>query len=180
MRSQKGVVGRVVERMAAVAAQLDDDGEMQAFTFASNSTRLPDLRIDELPEWTALHVRVGQTRLLGRAPKGQAGQIDMRTIGIQNEDQKVIAQVRQYVRSTPVSSPTLVLFFADGGVYRNNEIEKELRGSVREPIFWQFVGLGSAKFGVLETLRHHEGPAGRQLRILCRTRHRQVSGRRVL
>ncbi|MDV7088616.1 VWA domain-containing protein [Rhodococcus opacus] len=147
---QKGVVGRVVERMAAVAAQLDDDGEMQAFTFASNSARLPDLRIDELPEWTSLHVRVGQTRLLGRAPKGQTGQVDMRTIGIQNEEQKVIGQVRAYVRSAPVPSPTLVLFFSDGGVYRNNEIEKELREAVGEPIFWQFVGLGSAKFGVLE------------------------------
>ena len=38
----KGVVADVVERMAAVAAQLDDDGVMQAWTFASNAARLPD------------------------------------------------------------------------------------------------------------------------------------------
>jgi len=58
--------------------------------------------------------------------------------------------VRALVRADPQSVPTLVLFFSDGGVYRNQEIEAELRGAVSEPIFWQFVGLGRAGFGVLE------------------------------
>jgi hypothetical protein len=43
-----------------------------------------------------------------------------------------------------------VLFFSDGGVYRNSEIEEQLRAAATEPIFWQFVGLGRAGFGVLE------------------------------
>ena len=43
-----------------------------------------------------------------------------------------------------------MLFFSDGGVYRNKEIEQQLRDAVEEPIFWQFVGLGDAKFGILE------------------------------
>ncbi|MFD5569598.1 VWA domain-containing protein [Streptomyces cadmiisoli] len=148
-----GVVADVVERMAAVAAQLDDDGEMQAWTFASNAARLPDLRLAELPEWLRLHVRVGELSLFGRRKpkKGlQAGQVDMRTIGIQNEEQKVIAQVRAYVRDNPAAAPTLVLFFSDGGVYRDAQIERELREAVEEPIFWQFVGLGRANYGVLE------------------------------
>ncbi|MCO1657993.1 VWA domain-containing protein [Pseudonocardia humida] len=33
---------------------------------------------------------------------------------------------------------------------RNREIEQELRAAAAEPVFWQFVGLGTAKFGVLE------------------------------
>jgi hypothetical protein len=78
------------------------------------------------------------------------GQLDMGKVGIGNEEQKVIAQVRDFVRSNPLRVPTLVLFFSDGGVYRNREIEKQLREAVEEPIFWQFVGLGSAKFGILE------------------------------
>ncbi|MFI8188423.1 VWA domain-containing protein [Streptomyces sp. NPDC085946] len=149
----KGVVADVVERMAAVAAQLDDDGEMQAWTFASNAARLPDLRLGELPEWLRLHVRVGQIGLFRRnkPPKGlQDGQVDMRAVGIQNEEQKVIAQVRDFVRDNPAAAPTLVLFFSDGGVYRNAEIERELREAVEEPIFWQFVGLGTSNYGVLE------------------------------
>ncbi|MFJ8085647.1 VWA domain-containing protein [Streptomyces sp. NPDC096205] len=149
-----GVVADVVERMAAVAAQLDDDGEMQAWTFASNPARLPDLRLGELPEWLRLHVRVGEISLFRRGKKPrrglEAGQVDMRSVGIQNEEQKVIAEVRAYVRQNPAPVPTLVLFFSDGGVYRNAAIEKELREAVEEPVFWQFVGLGRSNYGVLE------------------------------
>lgn len=148
----KGVVADVVERMAAVAAQLDDDGEMQAWTFASNPARLPDLLLGELPEWLRLHVRVGEMSLFRRGRKKglDPSQVDMREVGIQNEEQKVIAEVRSFVRDSPAAAPTLVLFFSDGGVYRNAEIERELREAVEEPIFWQFVGLGRANYGVLE------------------------------
>lgn len=150
----KGVVADVVERMAAVAAQLDDDGVMQAWTFASQAARLPDLGVGDLPEWLELHVRVGELSLFRRSKKPRKGllpgQVDMRTVGIQNEEQKVIAEVRTYVREHPAPDPTLVLFFSDGGVYRNKEIEKELREAVDEPIFWQFVGLGRSNYGVLE------------------------------
>ncbi|GGX11993.1 hypothetical protein GCM10010297_36690 [Streptomyces malachitofuscus] len=148
----KGTVSDVVERMAAVAAQLDDDGEMQAWTFASNPARLPDLRLGELPEWLRLHVRVGEVGLFRRGRKKglEPSQVDMRDVGIQNEEQKVIAEVRAFVRGNPASAPTLVLFFSDGGVYRNKEIERELREAVEEPVFWQFVGLGRSNYGVLE------------------------------
>jgi stress response protein SCP2 len=150
----KGVVADVVERMTAVAAQLDDDGEMQAWTFASNPARLPDLAVGDLPEWLERHVRVGELTLFRRSRKPRKGmlpgQVDMRAVGIQNEEQKVIAEVRAYVRERPAADPTLVLFFSDGGVYRNKEIEKELMEAVDEPIFWQFVGLGRSNYGVLE------------------------------
>ncbi|MFF7215460.1 VWA domain-containing protein [Streptomyces sp. NPDC008238] len=150
----RGVVADVVERMAAVAAQLDDDGDMQAWTFASHPARLPDLRIAELPLWLQLHVRVGELSLFGRPKKPRhglaPGQVDMRFVGIQNEEQKVIAEVRGFVRAYPTAVPTLVLFFSDGGVYRNAQIEQQLREAVEEPVFWQFVGLGRANYGVLE------------------------------
>ncbi|MFI9729145.1 VWA domain-containing protein [Streptomyces sp. NPDC052092] len=148
----KGVVADVVERMAAVAAQLDDDGEMQAWTFATNPARLPDLRLGDLPEWLRLHVRVGEISLFRRKRKKtlDPSQVDMRDVGIQNEEQKVIAEVRAFVRDHPSTDPTLVLFFSDGGVYRNADIETQLRQAVEEPVFWQFVGLGRANYGVLE------------------------------
>lgn len=150
----KGVVADVVERMAAVAAQLDDDGVMQAWTFASHAAQLPDLTLGELPEWLSLHVRVGELSLFRRSKKPRKGllpgQVDMRSVGIQNEEQKAIAAVRTYVREHSAVDPTLVLFFSDGGVYRNKEIEQELRDAVEEPIFWQFVGLGRSNYGVLE------------------------------
>jgi stress response protein SCP2 len=151
-----GAVAGVVERMAAVAAQLTRDGVLQAWTFASRPARLPDLSLGDLPEWIKLHVRVGELKLFGRRKKQQPaqgplqGQVDMRVVGIMNEEQKVIAEVRDHVRAEPSPDPTFVLFFSDGGVYRNAEIEEQLRAAVDEPVFWQFVGLGQAQYGVLE------------------------------
>ncbi|GAA2118775.1 VWA domain-containing protein [Kitasatospora saccharophila] len=150
---RRGVVADVVERMAAVAAQLDEDRTMQAWTFATWPARLPDLRLADLPEWLRLHVRVGEATLFGRRkvrPPLPDGRVDMRAIGIQNDEPKVIAQVRAHVRENPTPEPTLVLFFSDGGVHRNSEIERELRAAVEEPLFWQFVGLGRGDYGVLE------------------------------
>ncbi|WP_143626254.1 VWA domain-containing protein, partial [Streptomyces viridosporus] len=111
-----------------------------------------DLQIGELPEWLRLHVRVGELGLFRRKRKKglDPRQVDMREVGFQNEEQKVIAEVRAYVRENPASVPTLVLFFSDGGVYRNAEIEQQLREAVEEPVFWQFVGLGRSNYGVLE------------------------------
>ncbi|RAJ45575.1 TerD domain-containing protein [Kitasatospora sp. SolWspMP-SS2h] len=150
---QRGVVADVVERMAAVAAQLDTDRTMQAWTFASWPARLPDLPLSELPQWLGRHVRVGELSLFGRRkvrPPLPDGRIDMKSVGVGNDEQRVIAQVRDHVREHPTAEPTLVLFFSDGGVYRNSEIERELRAAVEEPVFWQFVGLGHGDYGVLE------------------------------
>ncbi|MFI7274040.1 VWA domain-containing protein [Streptomyces sp. NPDC049879] len=152
------VVHDVVERMAAVAAALDDDGEMQAWTFASKPARLPDLRIAGLPEWLELHIRGSEIALLRRRKKAKegadralrAGQVDMSRIGFGNEEHLVIREVREFVTQQPRQEPTLVLFFSDGGVYRNDLIERELRATEPLPVFWQFVGLGNAGFGVLE------------------------------
>ncbi|MFE2870886.1 VWA domain-containing protein [Embleya sp. NPDC059259] len=144
-----GVVADVVERMAAVSAQLEDDGVMQAWTFADDPARLPDLRVGELPEWLRLHVRPG-----GDEPEQELlpGQVDMVAVGFGNEEHKVIAEVPSYVRENPSAAPTLVLFFSDGGIYCDSEIKRELKGASKEPAFWQFVGLGNANYGILKRL----------------------------
>lgn len=154
MLYSKGVVARAVERVAAVSAVLDDDATMQAWTFATLPARLPDLQIGDLPQWISLHVKVGDMKF-GRRKKDASmylpnGQVNMKMVGIQNDEPKVISEVRAYVHHNPLPVPTLVLFFSDGGVYKDREIEAELRAAVEQPIFWQFIGLGDADYGVLE------------------------------
>ncbi|MFE3203170.1 VWA domain-containing protein [Embleya sp. NPDC059237] len=145
----RGVVADVVERMAAVAAKLEDDGVMQAWTFASHPARLPDLRVGDMPEWLRLHVRPGMDEPEhGLLPS----QVDMTAVGFGNEEHKVIAEVRAYLRDNPSAVPTLVLFFSDGGVYCDDQIKRELKAASKEPAFWQFVGLGDADYGILRRL----------------------------
>ncbi|MGK5530713.1 VWA domain-containing protein [Streptomyces sp. URMC 129] len=148
-----GTVTDVVERMAAVAAALDDDGAMQAWVFASRAARLPDLTTGDLPDWLPAHLRLhtddaGEERL---------GQIPATRIGYGNDEAEVIAEVRQFVRENPVPEPTLVLFFSDGGVHADREIKKQLVAASGEPLFWQFIGLGDADYGVLRRIDRMKG-----------------------
>ncbi len=141
---KKGIVGRLVERLAAVSAQLDPGAVMEAFIFATNSARLPDLHLGDMPAWIRLHARLGNPKVL------EPGQIDMRRLGFSNEEHRVIRSVRRFVEAEPVPMPTFVLFCSDGSVHKDREIEKELRAAAAEPIYWQFIGLGDADFGMLE------------------------------
>jgi stress response protein SCP2 len=144
-----------VERVVAVAAQLDDDGSLEAWRFASRSQQLPMLELGELPHWLEHCVLLGEAeskatrRGLGRRSKPAYPQLEK--VGVRNEEHKVLRDIREFVRSSPVPDPTLVLFFSDGGIYQDAKIEKHLIGSQEEPIFWQFIGLGTEEdYGVLE------------------------------
>jgi stress response protein SCP2 len=143
-----------VERVVAVAAQLDDDGSMEAWRFASRSQQLPMLELGELPHWLEHCVQLGEAdsaprRRLGRRSRPAYPQLEK--VGVRNEEHKVLRDIREYVRVNPVPDPTLVLFFSDGGIYQDAKIEKHLIGSQEEPIFWQFIGLGTEEdYGVLE------------------------------
>jgi stress response protein SCP2 len=150
----RGTVGRVVERMAAVGAKLTPDGTLPAWIFATNMARLPDLSIGELPTWIQHHVRSGEAKLLPRKRPlyRPDGTVDMREIGIQNQEPKVMADVIRAVTTAPPGPPVLVLFFSDGGIFLSQQIEKIIRESANLPIFWQFIGLGNADYGVLSRL----------------------------
>jgi stress response protein SCP2 len=143
-----------VERVVAVAAQLDDDGSIEAWRFASRSQQLPTLELGELPHWLDHCVRIGEAD--SEAPKrlrrrSRPAYPQLERVGVRNEEHKVLRDIREYVRVNPVPDPTLVLFFSDGGIYQDAKIEKHLIGSQEEPIFWQFIGLGTEEdYGVLE------------------------------
>lgn len=137
---KRGIVMQAVERMAAIAAQLDDDGTMQVWAFADLARQLPDLTIAGLPAW-----------LKAQVPSRPAG------VGGSNNEVVVIDQVRRWIADNPTPDPTLVLFFSDGGVHRNAEIERQLRDAAHEPAFWQFIGLGRGNYGILERMDTMEG-----------------------
>ena len=128
-----GVVGRLVERIAPIAAQLDI-GVMPVWKFADTAQRLPDLHVDQLQNWV--------------------GGLDYHGVGLQNDEPAAIRAVLEHVGSH--NDPTLVLFFADGDVRRNTQTSMLLRTAASKPVFWQFVGLGPAdftRFAKLDTMK---------------------------
>lgn len=159
----QGTVARVVERLAAVAANLGDDATLDVWSYATNPLPLPPLHVDALAEWIPMYVRnksVSTGAGGARATKQReaaalaAGQPvpDWSSIGGQNDEAKVMHLVLDHYRALPSPPPVLVVFITDGGLYRSKEIEKLLRSSSSLPVFWQFVGVGKASYGVLEKL----------------------------
>jgi hypothetical protein len=53
--------------------------------------------------------------------------------------------------------PAYIIFITDGGVGSEKDIKKLLIEASREPIFWQFIGVGGSDYGVLERLDGMQG-----------------------
>ncbi|MGC0415467.1 VWA domain-containing protein [Embleya sp. AB8] len=157
MRAQyaTGAVGRLVERMAPIAARLDDDGELDAWIFADEFARLDPVRIPQLPGWIDANVYIdggGRRSQSPPLPNG-AQRVPDRLSGVfgGNNEPAVIEDIVERYRREP-GAPVLVLFFSDGGINRSKQIERLLIDAAGLPIFWQFVGLGQSNYGILERI----------------------------
>ncbi|MFF7248719.1 VWA domain-containing protein [Embleya sp. NPDC008237] len=150
-----GAVGRLVERMAPIAARLDDDGELDAWIFADEFAPLDPVRIPELPRWIADNVYIdGRNNRPQSPPLPNGGQrVPDHLAGVfgGNNEPAVIEDIIARYRREP-GAPVLVLFYSDGGVNRSKQIQRLLTDAAGLPIFWQFVGLGRSNYGILERI----------------------------
>ncbi|GGS03656.1 hypothetical protein GCM10008960_32730 [Deinococcus sedimenti] len=129
---QQGKVQAALERLVPVAMQLDDNGEMEFFYYASRFSKQPHL--------TAQNVM------------GRIGRRYHNADGVGNNEPPVMEAVLKEHRAERTSLPTLVLFITDGGIdgHTSRKIEQIIKGSAGDALFWQFVGLGNANYGILE------------------------------
>jgi hypothetical protein len=139
----KGVVQRAFERILAVAASMDDDGRLDVWFFATKSKRMPS--VDE-------HGYEDYVKRTYPGPRMFGG------LGIGNNEPVVMADIiKKYTKEEPGSLPAYIVFFSDGGIYETPKISKLLIQSSQHNIFWQFVGLGNADYGVLRKLDDLQG-----------------------
>lgn len=139
---RSGVFARAVERIMPVAAALDDDAEMQMFLMGARGVRVDDLQVGDLPQWLE--------RYTTKRPTEAGGY---------NNEPAAIEEVLRYVATQSTDVPTLVLFFHDGGVTDNKGTEAAIRAAVPAAVFWQFIGLGRASYGILARLDDLQGRA---------------------
>lgn len=139
----KGVVQRAFERVLAVAASMDDDGKLDVWFFATKMKRMPS--VDE-------HGYEDYVKNTYPGPKMFGG------LGIGNNEPVVMADIiKKYTKEEPGSLPVYIVFFSDGGIYETPKISKLLIQSSKHNMFWQFVGLGNADYGVLRDLDDLQG-----------------------
>ncbi len=140
-----GAVHRVVHRMIPVAIQLDDDGRLEPYLYAKSFAALPAITVDTADQWcdTYLHM------------SGRRAGIDYSRIGGVNNEIPIMREIMTTL--DPDSDSTLVLFFTDGGFHEKRKITELMREAATLPIFWQFVGLGAANYGLLRDLDTMDG-----------------------
>lgn len=138
MRYKNGTVQEIVNKTLPLAVQFDDDGELDFWYYGTTCRRMPAVNMrnyeSAVPyDWKSL----------------------MSSIGGRNNEVLVMNDIMDKYRGTKL--PVYVLFITDGGVTRANEIKKILNEASKEPVFWQFVGVGGSNYGVLEQLDTLQG-----------------------
>lgn len=137
-RYRDGTVQEIVNKTLPLAVQFDDDGELDFWYYGSRPKRMP-----------SVNMRNYQTAI----PNNWESL--MRSLGYGNTEPLVMKEVlKEYSKS---SIPAYVIFITDGGVGSESEIKKVLIEASKEPIFWQFVGVGGSGYGVLERLDNMTG-----------------------
>ncbi|MFM9282373.1 vWA domain-containing protein [Paenibacillus jiagnxiensis] len=137
---RNGTVQEAFERILAIAATFDDNGELDVWFFAEDYLRAPSVTARDFENY------ITRTYTLGS--KG----------GTNNEPPVMEDVIRKYTVEEPnVSMPTYIIFFSDGGVSQKRKISRLITESSTKNLFWQFVGLGQANYGVLQKLDEMPG-----------------------
>ncbi len=132
-RYRDGTVQEIVNKTLPLAVQFDDDGELDFWYYGSYPRRMDSVNLRNCKS----AVPANWSKL-------------MRDLGYGNDEPKVMRQVIDEYRRSKL--PAYVIFVTDGGVGSEHQIKSLLIEASREPIFWQFVGVGGSGYGVLERL----------------------------
>nr|WP_314420238.1 VWA domain-containing protein [uncultured Erwinia sp.] len=137
---KQGNVQAVLDRIAVLAVQFDDDGSMDVWGFAERHAKYPDVTLDNLDGYIDA-IRTG----------GKRGWLELLPgLGGTNNEPPVMEEIVDSFRHSDL--PVYVVFITDGGISKTRQIKEAIRRSANYPIFWKFVGLGGSNYGILENL----------------------------
>lgn len=137
---KKGNVQAVLDRIAVLAVQFDDDGAMDVWGFAQRHKKYPDVTLDNLDGYISRIQSASRSSMLEILPG----------LGGLNNEPPVMNEIVDFYRGSTL--PVFVVFITDGGISKTREIKEVIRRSAEGPVFWKFVGLGGSSYGILEKL----------------------------
>ena len=137
---KRGNVQAVLDRIAVLAVQFDDDGAMDVWGFAERHAKYPDVTLDNLDGYIEVIRSSGKRGWLELLPG----------LGGTNNEPPVMEEIVDTFRHSDL--PVYVVFITDGGISKTRQIKEAIRRSANYPIFWKFVGLGGSNYGILENL----------------------------
>jgi len=137
---KRGNVQAVLDRIAVLAVQFDDDGAMDVWGFAERHAKYPDVTLDNLDGYIEAIRSSSKRGWLELLPG----------LGGTNNEPPVMEEIVDTFRHSDL--PVYVVFITDGGISKTRQIKEAIRRSANYPIFWKFVGLGGSNYGILENL----------------------------
>lgn len=137
---KRGNVQKVLERVAALAVQFDDDGSMPVWAFGEKFRQYEDVSLDNLEGY------IDRIRNDGRRTMWEI----LPGLGGTNNEPPVLEAINNTYRDATL--PVYVVFITDGGINKTRLIKEKLRESATLPVFYKFLGLGGNNYGVLERL----------------------------
>lgn len=136
-----GLIQSFVEKILALGCRLDDDGSIDIFLFGAEGHQPDPVSYKDFNGYVN---RIIRTHPLEPDTRYSTA-IEMVRTHYTNY---------KYERSEPLKSdiPVYVMFLTDGQPSDKTASTRALKNASFEPIFWQFMGVGSSNFSYLEKL----------------------------
>ncbi|MDE7364606.1 MAG: VWA domain-containing protein [Ruminococcus sp.] len=132
-RYENGTVQEIVNKILPLAVQFDDDGELDFWYYGSSTQRMDSVNLGNYTY---------------AVPKNWKNL--MSNLGFGTNAVDVMKDVCKEYNGTRL--PAYVIFVTDGEFNSPHKVKKILKEVSDKPIFWQFVGIGGNRYGVLEEL----------------------------
>lgn len=133
-----GTVQSVVEQMLPIAMNFDDNGSMEVWIFENGFRRLPDITLANLEGYVKREILDKGYRMGGTYYS------------------PVIRDV-VFTYADNSKLPSYVIFITDGDNSDKRATDSAIIEASKQPIFWQFVGVGNASFEYLQQLDDMQG-----------------------
>ena len=144
---RSGAVQRLAERVLALGLRFDDDGVVDVFLFGKEVHQPPGLKLEGHQQYIAALLR--EHRLEYDTRYGAAMSAVRR---------HYFGTSQERAEPLPDRLPVYVMFLTDGAPSDKAVATKQIKAASYEPIFWQFIGIGSPReFSYLQKLDDLDG-----------------------
>ncbi|SEO41610.1 VWA domain-containing protein [Trujillonella endophytica] len=139
---RSGAVQRLCERVLALGLRFDDDGVVDVFLFGKEVHQPEGLRLEGHQQYIADLTRRHKLEYDTRYGAAMSA-VRRHYFGTSQERTEPL----------PAQVPVYVMFLTDGAPSDKAVATKQIRAASYEPVFWQFMGIGSPKqFSYLQRL----------------------------